>query len=159
MENSPDKRVTDTMDTPYRRILQAHALDSEERGLFFFAALCGLILLASCAMLFFLAFARKELFGEMDPAFMVTPFLGFTLAMPSAVVSLICSGFYAHARSSRLITESFRAPAKDAQERYVKTSAALSWSRAWLYPAVAFEAITAILFLSGTVSLIYLILL
>jgi hypothetical protein len=115
-----------------------------------FPVLCTTVSVLSGLMLFFLIFARKEIFGAVDPALFVTPFISFTLTMPCAVLSLVFAAFYAHARSAQLI--SWIESNQPEQQEYSRT-------RFWLYPAVAFGTIAVILFLAGAASITYLILL
>jgi hypothetical protein len=110
---------------------------SSERSLMFrangellFSVLCLVVPAISGLMLFFLAFARREIFSAIDPSLFVAPFLSYTLAMPCGVISVIFSALYTKARF-----------------------------RLWLYPAVAFGALAVILFIAGTLAVTYLIIL
>ncbi|MGE5307812.1 MAG: hypothetical protein ACM3OC_01850 [Deltaproteobacteria bacterium] len=94
----------------------------------FFFSLFVAVLAVSPLVLMFLAYTQKELFSAFDPAVFVLPFLGCTLAMPSAALAALCLPLYAHSRM-----------------------------RFWLYLGAAFGSISLILFLTASFAIAYLI--
>lgn len=111
----------------------------KERVETLFFSLNAVVLFASAAMLFFLAYAKRELFSAIDPALFVCPFLGYTFSILCAVLSMGFIALHAHSRP--------------------QTLPGLSLARLWLYPATALGFLAVLLFAVATGYIAYLIIL